>query len=215
MAGKVAGNLSDVLAGIGGSSGDARDTFPDFSDSAAAEGLSLGDVQRPNGRVKADEGYTTRVKMPEEKPAKEAKAKAETRPRGTAQERAINEIGDSLEEKIVVTCGLLAGIAPVTSVYGTENADKAVRALMNIAKRRPQVLVWLQKAADGVDALELAKFVAGMVMALQVDFGRMQGDELPARALGVTAVMEQFFWDEDTVLNQNVTAQGVPSFARV
>lgn len=85
-------------------------------------------------------------------------------------------------------------------MYAVENSDKAISALLQIAKRRPAVLRALTKVADGADALEIAKFVLGLLVCIQVDTGRLQGDELPARAFGVTQIIQANFIDNEGII---------------
>ncbi len=109
----------------------------------------------------------------------------------------------------------MQGLVPVTSVYAAQNSPKAINALVSIAKRRPQVLKLLTKAADGIDVLELAKFLGGIVVCIQVDTQRLQGTELPAQAFGVTAILEEHFWDqEDRIVNPAMEFQA-PRYAPV
>lgn len=145
-----------------------------------------------------DEAFPTRVrseKKSDKSSDKTDRTKTE-RPRGTATERQLAEIGEQLEEKAIAFALLAQGLAPVTSVYAAENSPKAVTALLSIAKRRPGVLKYLAKAADTVDFVEIAKFVGGLVICIQVDAQRLRGDELPAQAFGVTQILEEFFWTE-------------------
>lgn len=152
-------------------------------------------------------------------PKREPKAKAEKAPRiprGTATERQLAEIGEALEEKVAGVGALLSGIAPVTSVYAVERSPRAIQALLSIAKRRPKVLAALSKAADGVDVLEIAQFIGGLVVAIQVDTGKLKGDELPAQAFGVTAILDEYFSQrEEQHINPAVTLQTAPRFAAV
>lgn len=136
--------------------------------------------------------------------------------RGTASERELAEIGESLEEKMTSIGALLSGIAPVTSVYAVERSPRAIEALLSIAKRRPKVLAVLKKTADGVDALELAQFLGGLIIAMQVDAGRLKGNELPAQAFGVTAILEEYFSgrEDEAVPNPAVNMQA-PRFAGI
>lgn len=171
------------------------------------------------GRVN-DPGFETRVKPPTEKAGSDKAAKVERpkMPRGSAIEKQAADIAETLEEKFAVIFGLLSGIAPVTGTYGTENAPKAINALLDIGKRRPAVMKALLKLADGADGLELGKFLVGIVVAFQVDMGRLTGTELPARAFGVTEVLEKYFMPEEGMPNQAVTEQVVsnaPRFAPV
>jgi hypothetical protein len=130
-------------------------------------------------------------------------------PRGTVVEKQAADIAETLEEKFAVIFGLMTGVAPVTGTYGVENSPKAIRALLDIGKRRPAVMRALLTVANGADGLEIGKFILGIVVALQVDFGKLQGDEMPARVFGVTDIIEQFFVPENQppTDNPNVTGQ--------
>lgn len=181
---------------------EAQAGFPDT-------GILLG----PDGRRgvgPAPDEFQTRVKPPT---ATEKKATPETKkamPRGSAFEKQAADIAETLEEKFAMLFGLLSGVVPVTATYGTENSSKAVTALLDIGKRRPAVMKALLKLADGADTLELGKFVLGIIVALQVDFGKLNGDEIQAKAFGVTAVLDKYFRNPDYVpdaSNPNVTEQ--------
>lgn len=134
--------------------------------------------------------------------------------RNTAGERQAAEIGDALYDKMVTFFAMLSGFLPVTSVYAVENSERAINALVNIGKRNPKVLAILAKTANGVDALELGKFVIGILVCLQVDTGRAQGDELIARAMGVTAIIDEHFGENRAYeQNDSVLMQEAPRFA--
>lgn len=163
-----------------------------------------------------DPGFETRVRSPQSgtrasnkttDSKKSDTGKTPGRPRGSAQERTLSDIADTLEEKFTVIFTLLAVPLPVTGTYGVENAPKAVRALLSIAKRRPLVMKALMTVADGADGLEIGAFAAGLAVAVQVDMQRIQPDSLPARATGVTAVVEKYFMEEPPVQNPGMTKQ--------
>lgn len=154
----------------------------------------------------------------EDSPKRGPKAKQEKparTPRGTASERQLAEIGEALEEKVAGVGALLSGIAPITSVYAVERSPRAIAALLSIAKRRPKVLAALSKAADGVDIMEIAQFIGGLVVAVQVDAGRLKGNELPAQAFGVTQIIEDYFSEREDDPNPAVMMQQAPRFAGI
>jgi hypothetical protein len=101
---------------------------------------------------------------------------------------------------------VLSMAMPVTGTYGVENSEKTVKALISIAKRRPKLLKVLSRAADGADGLEIGRYLAGLAVAVQVDMQRIPYDSMPAKATGVTAIVEKFFLDESQP-NENVTEQ--------
>jgi len=188
------GSLEELFSDLGAEEGNAakRDK--------PEKGVPVEPLRR-SGSV-ADESFATRVKVPE----KESKSASGTsKGRGTANERRIGELQSTLEEKLTQIFGLVSFGLPVTGVYGVENSDKAAAALCNIAKRRPAVLKALETVADGVDALEIGRFAAGIAIAVQVDMGRIQPDAMVCSVLGVTAIvqaMEEAGNNED--VNNNV-----------
>lgn len=163
-----------------------------------------------------DPGFETRVKPPTRSSrtsktstaSKDASEKKPVgRPRGSANERSIEEISTAIEEKFAEFFGYISLGLPVTGTYGVENSDKAVKALISIGKRRPAVMKALMKVADGADGLDIGKFAMGIVVAVQVDMQRIPGDVLIARATGVTAVIEKYFVDDSPQPNPNVMGQ--------
>lgn len=191
-----------ALAAQGGSTQEEA-RFPD-------NGILLGPDGGPVGGLK-DPGFQTRVKPPTGSEAKKPPAKTASpkMPRGSAIEKTAADIADTLEDKFTVVFSMMAGIAPVTSVYGVENSPKAIKALLDIGKRRPRVMKALVKIADGADSMQLGMFAAGIVASLGVDFGRLQGDELFPRSVGVTEILEKHFKNPDyeESANPNVTEQ--------
>jgi hypothetical protein len=209
MAGKAAQEDDLFALAAKGGSAEAEVGFPDG-------GILLGPDGRRGVNPAPDEGFKTRVKPPVN--AKDTPKEVPTKrlPRGNVAEKQAADIAETLEEKFAMLFGLLAGVVPVTSTYGTENAPKAITALLDIGKRRPGVMKALLKIADGADTLELGKFILGIVVALQVDFGKLQGDEIQAKAFGVTAVLEKYFKNPEYAgsENPNVTEQVVSNGQR-
>lgn len=205
MAGKAEDDLYKLAEEAGTRGTEAQDRFPD-------EGIF-----RPAGEVKGAPAFETRVKDPaSNKPDKTtATATRSKMPRGSQVEKQAADISETLEEKFSIVFGLLTSVAPVTGTYGANNSGKAVRALLDIGKRRPAVMKAIVKIADGADGLELGKFMIGLVVAFQVDMGRMDAGAIPARVTGVTEIVEKYFMDPTTAPadNVNVPEQGVNSAA--
>jgi hypothetical protein len=181
------------------------------------KGLSLQPIflGPESGRVN-DEGFETRVKTPDKSTSQTsprktegvAEKKAVGRPRGTASDRSIAEVQDAIQQKFDEAFAVVSLGLPVTGTYGVENSEKAVKALISIAKRRPKLLKALLKVADGADGIEIGRYMLGIGVALQVDMGRMQPDALPARVTGVTEVVQKYFIEpEEGEVNPNVTEQ--------
>lgn len=209
---------AEELARLAAEGGDTRTQDPQPA-SSAEDGDLVGLLLRTGAEEQAgvaDDAIPTRVKVPSDKADKPKRG----RPAGrTATERELASVGENLEEKIAVIFGLAAGIAPVTSTYAVENSPKAIHALLEIAKRRPAVLRALTQVADGANALEIGKFLLGVLVCIQVDTGRLQGDEIQARAFGVTDILQRHFVDSEgkiptVVENPNVMEQVVPGALR-
>lgn len=175
----------------------------------AEKGVPVGGILLgSDGRQVTPPPIETRIKAPADPKGAVPKVDKPKVARGTATEKQAAEIADTLEDKAAVIFGLLTAAMPVTGVYATENSPKAIKALIEIGKRRPAVLRALMKVADGADAMEIAKFVLGVACAVQIDMGRMTPDAFPAKAFGVTAIIEQFFMDDvPAEPNTNVTGQ--------
>ena len=202
MAGKAKDDedLFALAAQAGGSQAEAQAGVSDGRFLQGSDG-GLGGLKDP--------GFETRVKPPADGAKKPAPKAVPKMPRGSAAEKTAADIADTLEDKFTVFFAMMSGIAPVTSVYGVENSPKAIKALLDIGKRRPAVMKALTKIADGADSMQLGMFAAGIVASLGVDFGRLQGDELLPRAVGVTEILEKHFKNPDyeESANPNVTEQ--------
>ncbi len=171
------------------------------------KGLPLGTVflgsEQRGIDQKGDPGFKTRVKEPD----KSDKPKPVARGKGSASERSIAEIQEAIQEKFDEALAVLSMAMPVTGTYGVENSEKAVKALISIGKRRPKLLLALSKVADGADGLEIGRYLLGLAVAVQVDMQRIPYDALPAKATGVTAIVEKYFLDDSGTPNENVTEQ--------
>lgn len=181
---------------------------------AAQDGFPFEGIRDQRGGLNGE--FKTRVKSPDEKPSKEktpVKPKLDA-PRGTASERQIAEIGDNLAEKAGQLSAIMSGLMPVTSVYLADRHERGITALLNIARRNPKFLAGLQKAATGIDILELAQFLGGLAVAFMVDTGRLQGNEMVAQGFGVTDIIEKYFGEEAETVNPAVTIQA-PAFVPV
>jgi len=179
----------------------------------AKEGLPVGTVllgSGPRGITEPgdpnDQGFETRVKAPTKADSKPG-PKPSARGKGSASERSIAEIQDAIQEKFDEALAVLSIGMPITGTYGVENSEKAVKALISIAKRRPKLLTALSKVADGADGIEIGRYLLGLAVAVQVDLQRIPADSLPAQFTGVTAVVRKYFMEEPEEGNPNVTEQ--------
>lgn len=137
-----------------------------------------------------DDPIETRVRKPRER-------KTTTR-RSTKDERAVGDIAEKLQEQFDLLFTALTAIKPVTGTYALANSEKAVTALLDIAKKRPKFMAVLSKFADGFNGLDVATYVIGILIALQVDAGTLDAQSVPARLTGVSKIVDEYFSDEPT-----------------
>lgn len=136
-----------------------------------------------------DDPVETRVR----KPRSERKAPPR---RSTKDERQVEDVAEKLQSQFDLMFTALTAIKPVTGTYALANSEKAVNALLDIAKKRPKFMAVLSKFADGFNGLDVATYVIGILIALQVDAGTLDAQSVPARLTGVTQIVDEYFSDE-------------------
>lgn len=136
----------------------------------------------------SSEAIPTRVKPPQQPGrqvrtgrdvANERKGKGPDRARTTIPDK----LGDQVEAKLIEVS---AWFTPTAEEFGTENADKAARAFMQLATKYNIIAVMLMRWVMSESALYLVKYLVGMVTAVQVDFERVHPDSKISRWTGVT-----------------------------
>lgn len=169
-------------------------------------------------REPESETIPTRVKIPsdnkESKPRRPLKAESEkaSRPqsRSTQAERELADLGEKLHEKVIGLAAVAAAVLPVTGNYIAMNAENGVSGLLSLAKRNPKILAGLQKFADGTDMLRIAQFLLGTAAAVQVDTGRLDPHDLPARVFGVSTVYDMMAAESEEQGHVTETVQTQP-----
>lgn len=76
--------------------------------------------------------------------------------------------------------------APVTGLVAVDRADRFTRAVVRIAKDRPEILEVLEKVAKTEPIFEIAETVGALIFAAGVDMGRLNPESVPAQLLGIT-----------------------------
>lgn len=186
-------------------------------DGISLDPIFLGPEQRGINQEGDDPGFETRVKPPARRgrPRKTDDGEATkkpVRPRSSASERTAAEISEALQSKFDEFFAVVSIGMPVTGIYGIENSEKAVKALMSIGKRRPKLMQALMRVADGADGIDVGRYVLGLIFAVQVDMQRLPYDSIPAKATGVTAIVEKHFMsDGESAQNPGMTTQETTS----
>jgi len=145
----------------------------------------------PTGRVPKNplcEDHKTRTK----EPAGAASAARNTRAK--AHQTRIDAIIGDLQQGAGELAGTMAPVAPVTAGTILLTAPDGIVALVRIASDYPRMLDGLEAVAKGVPWISVGKFVAGIMLAVAVDMGRLAPVGIAAEYLRVAEAAERVGW---------------------
>lgn len=100
-------------------------------------------------------------------------------------------LAEQLSDPIAKLAMGLAFQSPTASAVMITRADETAKALVAIAENHPRMLAALQKVSKVGPASDLLQTAAMLVIALQVDFGRLPPEHPLAAASGVTSLFAQ------------------------
>lgn len=123
------------------------------------------------------------------------------------------ELVEELCQGVGEMAGTMAYLTPVTAVTMTQDAPRAMKALVRIAgdwERRghPGMLNGLRMAAESVAYGTVGNYAAAVIYAVGVDAGRLDPDSLVAEKLGVRAAAIEAGWRPEHI---DHAAQYVPT----
>lgn len=179
-------NLGDLVNL--GKSADAEFTASDDVPSAGAEG---GLWCESGGHLWAFEGRGRKPKdCPEHRPrAGSTRASAG----GGTSERKLTKLKEDLASQFAKLGKGMASAMPVAGTVTVMRSANTADAMVELCKNNPKALKALYAAAQAVPALDLGEYVGMMVIAVQVDTGRMAPDHRAAELFGVTEVYEKLY----------------------
>lgn len=144
------------------------------------------------------EAIPTRVKVPgQQRPVTKPPTTKPVTGRDRARELKLEDktrttvpdrLGDQLEAKLIEWT---AWLTPTAEEYGAENADKAARALMQLGSRYDLILKLLIRWVMSESAVYIIKYLAGLSIAVRVDFEQVHPDSKISKWTGVTPA-----WDK-------------------
>lgn len=102
-------------------------------------------------------------------------------------------VGD-LQQGVGELAGTISPVAPVTAGTMLLTGPTAIDSLVRIAADHPRMLDGLEAVAKGVPFVAVGKFVAGIMLAVMVDMGRMAPTGLAAEYLQVAEAAERVGW---------------------
>lgn len=133
-----------------------------------------------------------------------------------AHQSRIDAIIGDLQQGAGELAGTMAPVAPVTAGTIMLTAPDGIDALVRIAADYPRMLDGLEAVARSVPWISVGKFVAGIMLAIAVDMGRLAPSGIAAEYLRVAEAAEKVGWraPESTLdgqyTEQPMTAAGGP-----
>lgn len=116
------------------------------------------------------------------------------RPKGsTAEERALrDELLDGLRKAGLVVVPL----SPTAGEFWQANVEGLGEHVLALARRHPGLMETLSKSGEAFAYIGIGTFVAGVIYAIAVDFGRASPDGVVPNVLGVTDAYDASHDDE-------------------
>lgn len=111
--------------------------------------------------------------------------------RSRAEDARLARIELSLAKQAIKVAAVTSRMLPVTGVTVANRAENAAAAIVKVCANKPEYLEVLEKVAAFEAAMELAEFVAAVVVAVGVDLGQVNPEGIPAQMLDVTAAWRE------------------------
>ena len=111
-----------------------------------------------------------------------------------AKKARLDAITGDLQQGIGEFAGTISPVAPVTAGTMLLTGPSAMASLVRIAAPFPRVLDGLEKVAKSVPFIEVAKFVAAIMLAIMVDMDRAAPVGMAAEYLRVAEAAEKVNW---------------------
>jgi len=108
------------------------------------------------------------------------------RPRGSRSTAALKELEGDLTEFFGEVGLYMMGAAPTAGYITVEHSKRLGPAVVALVKDHPRLLKMAQRVSKVNSGAAVGKYAFTLLIALQVDFGRMAPDTILAERLGVT-----------------------------
>lgn len=128
--------------------------------------------------------------------AASSKTKSPKTPRSARQPTPTTEleqIETSLLEGLTKFGSAITPVAPIPGVYTIQNAESVSGALTRLAAKNPALLKALSGSSTVMDYVAVGVFGVGLVVAIQVQTGRISADSVAARNFGLTDIALEFY----------------------
>lgn len=161
------------------------DEFPgiDFSDATFEQ----------DGNEKSGDTTTTEAPTRTRKPRSDKGVPRGSRSGTTAPRRSTGtaKLAQDLADPIAKLAMGIAFQSPTAAAVLITRGDETAKALVAIAEKHPRMLAALQRVSQVGPASDLVQTGVMLVIALQLDMGRLQPSHPLASLTGVTALFEQ------------------------
>lgn len=102
----------------------------------------------------------------------------------------VQEVREALNDAITKAGGLMFPVLPVTGGYCLTTGDQFGDAIARLAAKNPKLLASLSKSSSIMDYIAIGSWLAGLGVALGVEFGKIPHNSGAADVFGVTDVIE-------------------------
>ena len=89
--------------------------------------------------------------------------------------------------------GLMIAVTPIPGTYLVQTADDFATSLTNLAAKNPKLLKSLQSGTSVMDYVAIGAWLAGLGIAVAVQFGQVQADGPAAKIYGIDQIAAEFY----------------------
>jgi hypothetical protein len=126
----------------------------------------------------------------EEKPKRTRKPRDPDAPR-VVRKSTQQKLADELLEPWALFGKALGAISPTGGAIAVMSGEDVTRALVQVASKHPKMLAALRNISEVSPIAELAQFAAVLILAIGVDFGKVDPYAPLPRIVGITDVYEE------------------------
>lgn len=163
------------------------------------------DIDDPFPVPKPDPPRTKKKPGPEKgsQAAKDAAARAvQTRranagTKGTVAGSAeVREVRDALADAVTKAGALMLPVVPIPGAYCVQTGEDFADAVARLAAKNPKLLKQLRSSSSVMDYVAIGSWLAGLGIAVGVQFGKVPANSGAADVFGITDIAEEFYPEE-------------------
>lgn len=132
----------------------------------------------------------------------------------------LRKIQDELTDDVMLFGTLTGPLFPTTGYYIVDNAEQFTTALLKLCQHNPRIMRVLHRAGQVAPVYQVAKFGAGVGIAVQVDQGKTDPHSMASQRLGVDRAYDAVHgtsvnFNQSSSGQSNSSFSGPPKYATV